>query len=88
MTSYSFNAIMGGMFYGTVGIGWTSLDLQEVSGGESSNETTYNFGGGVEIPVGPITIDGSGRIFAIKTADKASRKSLAIMVGANYYFNL
>ncbi len=84
MTSFAFNLVWGGRFYGTAGIGWTSLDIHQ-PGMDSTKETTYNFGGGIEIPAGPVAIDAGARLFIINTADSASRKNLAIMAGVNYY---
>lgn len=82
--SYAFNLILkGGPTYATGGIGWSSVDIPDGAG--KSDETTYNFGGGVEIGVGPVAVDVSPRLFIIETADKASRKNLALMAGINYY---
>lgn len=84
VTNFSLNLVWGGTFYGTAGIGWTSLDLQQ-PGLDATLETTYNFGLGTEIPFGPIAIDAGARLYIINNADSASRKHLAIMAGANYY---
>ncbi len=84
VTSYTFNLLLkGGFTYATGGIGWSSVEIP--GGGEKTNEPTYNFGGGVEIGVGPLAVDVSPRLFVINTADKASRKNLEIMLGVNYY---
>jgi hypothetical protein len=85
ITSYLFNVSIGRTVYTSLGIGWSKIDLNQAGGG-TTNETTYNFGGGVEIPAGPLAIDASARLLIINHADSASRKSLAIMAGANYYF--
>jgi len=84
MTSFAVNLVWGGAAYGTAGIGVTSLDLHQ-PGLDSTSETTYNFGGGAEIAAGPVSIDLSARLYVINNVDKASRKSLAIMAGVNYY---
>lgn len=85
LTSYAFNIMLkGGFMYTTAGIGWTSVDVP--GGVGESSEPTYNFGGGIEIGVGVLSIDVSPRLFIINTADSASRKNLLIMAGANYYF--
>jgi hypothetical protein len=84
ITSFAFNVLLKtGFTYSTVGIGWSSVDIP--GGVGETDETTYNFGGGVEIGVGPVSVDVSPRLFVIKTADKASRKDLAVMMGVNYY---
>lgn len=85
VTSYAFNLILkGGPTYATGGVGVTKLDVPGGTG--ETNETTYNFGGGVEIGFGPVAVDVSPRLFVIETADSASRKNLAVMAGVNYYF--
>jgi hypothetical protein len=84
VTSYAFNVLwQSGFTYGTVGIGRSSVDIPDGVG--ETTETTYNFGGGVEVGVGPISVDVSPRFFVINTADSASRKSVVLMIGANYY---
>lgn len=83
-TSYAFNLILkGGPTYATAGIGWSSLEIPGGTG--KSDEPTYNFGGGIELGFGPVSVDVSPRLFIIETADKGSRKSLAVMAGINYY---
>ncbi len=85
LTSYAFNIMLkGGFMYTTAGIGVTSVEIE--GGVGKSKEPTYNFGGGLEIGFGAISVDVSPRLFIINTADSASRKNLLIMAGANYYF--
>ncbi len=85
LTSYALNVLLkGGFMYTTAGIGVTSVEIK--GGVGKSKEPTYNFGGGLEIGVGVLSIDVSPRLFIINTADKASRKNLLIMAGATYYF--
>lgn len=84
VTSYSFSALIGGAFYGVGGIGWSTVDVPDGSG--ESSEPTYYIGAGAEIPVGPVAVDVSPRLFIINTAEGASRKNVGILLGINYYF--
>ena len=86
VTSYSFSALFGGSYYALAGIGWSAIDIPQGAG--PSNEVTYVFGGGAEIPAGPLAVDVSPRVFLIQTADNASRKHVGILIGLNYYFGL
>jgi hypothetical protein len=81
--SYAFNYLVRtGPVYYTAGVGWSTVDIP--GGVGESDEATYNFGIGVEFPVGPISIDVSPRAFIINTAGDGSRKNAAIMAGINY----
>jgi hypothetical protein len=84
VTSYSFSVLFGGMVYGLAGLGWSSVNIP--GGNGETNEPSYFFGGGFEIPVGPLAVDVSPRLYLIQTADNASRKNLGVLIGANYYF--
>jgi len=78
--SFSFNLLWGGAYYGTAGIGSTKVSSDELG---DQTETTYNFGGGLEIGVASVAVDVGTRLFVIKNGD-GSRKNFAIMAGVNY----
>jgi hypothetical protein len=83
ITSIAINYLVRtGPVYYTAGMGWSPLNIP--GGAGESDEATFNFGVGVEFPIGPISIDVCPRAFIINTAGQGSRKDAVIMAGVNY----
>ena len=59
------------------------MDLPQTG---SLNKFASNFGVGIEVPVGPLTIDVSPRLLVINTESGASRKHGLLMAGLDYRF--
>jgi len=91
MTSFTLNVVfkMGGSIalstYATGGVGWTLLSVPDGRG--ATREPTINVGAGMEVGLGPVSADVSPRLFIVNTAGGASRKTIALLAGVNYFFN-
>ncbi len=86
ITSLALNGIARGRLvpwiYWTGGIGWSWVDLE--GGTDSPGAITYNVGAGVELPLGPVSLEASPRFFLINTPGEGHREHMLVMFGASY----
>ncbi len=83
INNFTLGFTTGSFIYAAAGVGWSSWDIAGIG---STTETSYMFGGGAELGVGPVSVDVSPRFFIINNPEGENYKNLAIMAGVNYYF--